>query len=222
MSGYVAALNVRFMNLCVKAEEMSLISVRVNVEGMNQNLENVSVIGKKDDYSFMIVPNLENYLKSVALGIAMVHPDFKQEEKMLNVDAFDANGNPVNQDVPYILVTMPEVDDDRYELLKQAAEYFYQESKTQMDKAFMQTSAQISLEGMGEPAEDLENMAKAIDKLKADKEEQRDKLYSEKLQEIETGHNKWLAEQEKKQGRHSRKNRAGMSLKMGASDEAEG
>ena len=50
LAASVAAMNFRFMNLCVKAEEMSLIPIRVRVEGSNQNLENVAMIGKKDDY----------------------------------------------------------------------------------------------------------------------------------------------------------------------------
>ena len=33
LSGYVSIANYRYMNLCVKAEEVSLLSVRVNIEG---------------------------------------------------------------------------------------------------------------------------------------------------------------------------------------------
>lgn len=198
LSGSVAAMNFRFMNLCVKAEEASLIPIRVNVEGMSHNLENVALIGKKDDYSFMIVPNSEDDLKAVALGIGMVHPDFKQKEDILNVDAYDGNGNPVTQDVPYIMVTMPEVDDERYDLLKQGVDAFYEECKIQMEKALAQSTARISLEGIGEPPEDIKKMTEAIDKLKADKEMLRDKLKAEKLKEIEDAHEKWLDENGKR------------------------
>ena len=194
LAGYVASMNFRFMNLCVKAEEASLIPIRVSVEGSMQNLENVAMIGKKDDYSFMIVPNCEDDMKAIALGIGMVHPDFNQKEEILTVGSYDGNANPVNQDVPYILVTMPEVDEERYDLLKQGVDAFYQECKVQMDKAVTQSTAQIAFEGIGEPPEDIEKMTKAIDKLKADKENLREKLKAEKLEEIETAHKKWLTD----------------------------
>ena len=194
LAASVAAMNFRFMNLCVKAEEMSLIPIRARVEGSNQNLENVAMIGKKDDYSFMIVPNSQDDMKAIALGISIVHPDFKQKEETLSVEAYDGGGNPVVQEVPYIMVTMPEVDGERYDILKQGVDAFYQECKIQMEKALAQSTARISFEGIGEPPEDIEKMLEAVDKLKTNKEELREKLKMEKLLEIEDGHRKWLAE----------------------------
>ena len=91
LAASVAAMNFRFMNLCVKAEEMSLIPIRARVEGSNQNLENVAMIGKKDDYSFMIVPNSQDDMKAIALGISIVHPDFKQKEETLSVEGMVRN-----------------------------------------------------------------------------------------------------------------------------------
>ena len=151
LAGYVGAMNFRFMNLCVKAEEASLIPIRVNADGIGQNLENVSTIGKKDEYNFMIVPNVDEYMNAIAMGIAAVHPDFIQKVETVNVDAFDTSGNPINQDVAYLLVSMPEVDDERYDLLKQGVDYFYEECKLQMDKAVMQSTSRISMVSIGEP-----------------------------------------------------------------------
>ena len=51
--GYVGALNYRYLNLCIKAEEASLLPVQVVVENEVRNLEDVAYAGKKegDDYS---------------------------------------------------------------------------------------------------------------------------------------------------------------------------
>ena len=46
----------------------------------------------------------------------------------------------------------------------------------------------------GESNDDLERLKSARDKLNAQWNGQRDKIYNEKLQEIEDAHNKWLAE----------------------------
>ena len=195
LTSYVAMLNFRFMNLCIKAEEASLLPINVIIEGANKKLEQVSLIAKKDEYSFMVIPHIDGELKDGAQGIAMTHPEFKQDVESLHIEAHDAEGNPMDRDVPYILLTMPEVNDDRYDFLKQAVDTFYQECKTLMDKATIQARGQIAMNIIGEPEEDVDGMNKAVDKLKEDKDKQRDKLRTEKLQEIEEAHNKWLAEQ---------------------------
>ena len=195
LTGYVAMLNFKFLNLCVKAEEASLLPVTVNVDGASKKLEEVAVTAKKDEYRFIIVPHIDEDLEAVGRGILMSHPDFKQDVESLHIEAHDAEGNPMDRDVHYILLTMPEVNDDRYDFLKQAVDTFYQECKTLMDKATIQARGQIAMNIIGEPEEDVDGMNKAVDKLKEDKDKQRDKLRTEKLQEIEEAHNKWLAEQ---------------------------
>ena len=42
LTGYVAMLNFKFLNLCVKAEEASLLPVTVNVDGASKKLEEVA------------------------------------------------------------------------------------------------------------------------------------------------------------------------------------
>lgn len=195
LSSYVGMLNFRYLNLCVKAEEASLLPITINIEGAGRKLEEVTVVGKKDEYSFMIVPHIDGDLQAVSIGITSSHPEFKQDVESLHIEAVDAEGNPIDRNVPYILLTMPEVNDDRYDFLKQAADAFYQECKTLMEKSTMQAKAQIAMHGVGEPAEDIDDINKAVDKLKEDKDKQRDRLNENKLREIEEAHNKWLAEQ---------------------------
>ena len=221
LTGYVAMLNFRFMNLCIKAEEASLLPINVTIEGMSNRLEQVSLIAKKDEYSFMVVPNIDGDLKDVAQGIAMSHPEFKQDVESLRIEALDPEGNPTEHDVPYILLTMPEVNDDRYDFLKQTVDTFYQECKTLMDKATMQARGQISMNMIGEPEEDVDGMNKAVDKLKEDKEKQRDELRDKKLHEIEEAHNKWLAEQaqQNQQDNGSWGGNAGSSMRFNSEDE---
>ena len=220
LTGYVAMLNFKFLNLCVKAEEASLLPVTVNVDGASKKLEEVAVTAKKDEYRFIIVPHIDEDLEAVGRGILMSHPDFKQDVESLHIEAHDAEGNPMDRDVPYILLTMPEVNDDRYDFLKQAVDTFYQECKTLMDKATVQAKGQIATKIVGEPENVVDGMNNAVDKLKDDKDNQRDKLHDEKLQEIEEAHRKWQAEQaQNNQNNGINGDNAGHSMRFGSEEE---
>jgi hypothetical protein len=188
-------------NLCVKAEEVSLLPIQAMVEGELQNLEKCTTIAKKDDYSFMIFPNFEEDMLAVAKGIISVHPEFKQEEKTMKVDTLDSDGNPTEADAPYILVTMPEVDDDRYDLLKDATNALHEACKNQMNAANSKADINLAQLTVDETEENMNLIKAERDKLNKQWNDQREDLYTAKLQEIEDAHNKWLAaldEQEEK------------------------
>jgi hypothetical protein len=116
---------------------------------------------------------------------------------------------------------MPEVDDERYDFLKQAVDTFYQQSKTLMDKSVSEAKGLIAMHIIGEPEEEIDGINKAVEKLNNEKSEQRDKLRTEKLQEIEEAHNKWLAEQaqQNQQSNSSWGGNAGSSMRFNSEDE---
>lgn len=199
LSNYSAVFSYRLKNLCVKAEEVSLIPIQVMIEGEPQKLEECTTIGKEDEYSFMIFPNFDEDLQAVSTGIIIEHPEFKQEVKTMKVDSVDVNGNQEEKDVRYILVTMPEVDDNRYDVLKDGVKVCYEECKAQMDAANLKADVNFTRLSVGESEEDIEKVKAAREKLNETWDGQRDKIYNEKLQEIEDAHNKWLAEREEKE-----------------------
>ena len=175
-----AQFSYRLMNLCVKAEPVSLLSVEAMIEGESQKLEKCAQIGKEDDYTFQIYPNYDGDIPALAKAIFMDHPEFKQEMRTMQVDISEDESKPDMQDVHYIQVTMPEVDDNRYDVLKNGVNAFYEENKAQMD---------------GESDEDVKKVREARDKQTKSSYEQRDKIYNDKLQEIEDAHEKWQHQQ---------------------------
>lgn len=221
LTGYVAMLNFKFLNLCVKAEEASLLPVTVNVDGAGKKLEEVAVTAKKDEYRFIIVPHIDEDMEAVGRGILMSHPDFKQDVESLHIDAHDAEGNPIGRDVPYILLTMPEVDDERYDFLKQAVDTFYQQSKMLMEKSVSEAKGLIAMHIIGEPEEEIDGINKALEKLNDEKSEQREKLRAEKLQEIEEAHKKWQTEhaQDEHQDNGIHGENSGRSMRFGSEEE---
>ena len=195
LTSCLGTLNYRFKNLCIKAEETSLVAITVSVEGEQKNLEDVSTVAKKDDYHFWIVPTYEEDTEEICKGIARVHPEFKQSFDSMTVQA-PSSSNPTeltDQEMKYIVLTMPEVTDSRYDALKEAAELFYEECKTKMKAAVDKTWAEVLFLAPGESKEELEQLKNNIDKGKQMAEEQRDKMYNDKLKEIEDAYKKWLS-----------------------------
>ena len=185
----------RLMNLCVKAEPVSLLSIEAMIEGESQKLEDCTQIGKEDDYSFQIFPNYEGDIPALAQAIFMDHPEFKQEMKTMQVDISTEEDKSDMQDVHYIQVTMPEVDDDRYDVLKNGVKAIYEENKAQMEAVSAKYDAKLATLLDGEADEDVKKVKKAREKQTETWYDQRDRVYHAKLQEIEEGHMKWLTKQ---------------------------
>ena len=176
LKGYVAMLNFRYLNMCIKVEPASLIPVKVNIEGSEKNLEQVAMVTKKDDYRFWILPKYDDDMKAICEGIAKVHPEFRQKEMTMKIEGLEGEGT--SHDVRYLQLTMPEVDDKYYKALKDAVDVFYDQCKTL---------------SVGEPKEDVDGIKKEVDKLIKSSEESRDKLRDKKLKDIEEAYKNWLA-----------------------------
>ena len=194
LSSYNAMFAYRLKNLCVKAEEVALLPVKVPIEGELKKLEECAIIAKQGDYEFMIFPKYDEDMMMIGQGILAVHPEFKQKIDSMKVDTTDAEGNPKETDAHYILVTMPVVDDDRYDVLKDGVKLAYDDCKYRMDASNIKADATLAELCVGESEENLELIKQERKKLNDQWYGQRDKLYNEKLQEIEDAHNKWLAE----------------------------
>lgn len=194
LSGHCARFSYRLMNLCVKAEEVSLLPVEVLVEGDLQKIEECAKIAKKDEYTFMVVPNFEEDLTAVAQGVFLEHPEFIQKVESMTVDGVDEEGKPVSSDMPYLLLTMPKVDNDRYKVLKDSAKVLYDECKAAMELATAGADVKLPPLMVGESEEDIKRFNKMRDQLEAEWNGHREKVYQEKLQEIEDAHNLWMAD----------------------------
>lgn len=118
---------------------------------------------------------------------------------------------------------MPEVNDDRYKVLKDGVDAIYQDCKIQMESANNISKAKFAELAPGETKEDLDKLDKELKRLNKQWNEQRDKIHQAKLDDIEEAHNKWLAEQaEQMQQRTEQENARGEeaahSMKMNSDD----
>lgn len=224
LSNFVAMFNFRMKDLCVKAEEVALLSVKVQVEGEMQNLEKCTTIGKKDDYNFMIFPNYDEDMPALQQGLFRAHPEFKQKIESMTVDVLGKDNKTTEKEARYVLVTMPKVDDDRYDLLKNAVKAMHEECKTQMQNANTRADVKLAELTIGEEKANIDLIKAKRDELNAQWNGKREELYNEKFQEIEDAHNKWLTEKaerdlQKEEERAARGEEVTYSMRMGQQDE---
>jgi len=194
-TNFIGVMDFRFKNLCIKADPMALLPVKILIEGELQNIEQCANVAKDNDYQFMVFPKYEEDLGQIAKGIFESHPEFKIEGKTMPVESVDEDGNDQTEDIKYLVVTMPEVNNDRYKVLKDAVDAIYQDCKIQMESADTISKSKFAELAPGETKEDLDKLDKGLKKLKEQWYGQRDKIYQAKLDEIEEAHNNWLVEQ---------------------------
>jgi hypothetical protein len=223
LKGYVGALNYRYLNLCVKAEEVSLLPIQVPIEDELKNLEDVAYAGKRtgDDYSLYIVPKIQDDMRDIQQAVMKFHPEFIQEVQKEKVNAGEDGGE---QEVQLLRLKMPEVNDDRYDLLKQGVDTFYNMCKAEMEQAKMEADIQFATLSVDESPEDIDKLKKGVDETNDMWVKKRDQLRDDKLKEIEEAHNQWLADQQasaqKKQEEHAAHNEeVGSSMRINSEDE---
>ena len=223
LKGYVGALNYRYMNLCVKAEEASMLPIQVPIVDQLKNIEDVGFVGKKDgdDYSIYIVPKIQDDLLDIAKATKVAHPEFIQEIVKETVDPGDGSGN---QEVSYLKLTMPEVNDDRRDVLNQSVDTFYKMCKADMEKAKMEADVQFAALSADISPLEVDNMKQAVDEVNDMWINKREGIHDDKLKEIEDAYNQWLTHQQtsaqKKQEDDAAHNQnVGSSMKMSSEDE---
>lgn len=190
-----AQFSYRLMNLCVKSEPVSLLPITVIIDGEQMKLEECAKISKDDDYTFKIFPDYSSDIPALAQAIFKAHPEFKQEMLSQDIDYIDEDGQDQTEKMNYILLTMPEVDDERYDVLKDGVKVIYDDTKVKMENVIANADAKMAELMAGESEAEIEKLKKGRDKQVKTWTEQRDKVYNKKIQEIEEAHSKWLSDQ---------------------------
>lgn len=197
LTGHAALLNYRYMNLCIKAEPMSILSLIVtDIEGNAFNIEEVADTIQRDDFSFLFVPKEMEMLPFIQKGIAETHPEFKQEViKPEGDDHYFYPDTPEYDEERHLVCTMPEVDDNRYDALKQSVKALYDERKVEMDKIkaeYTQTIADRTADLPKDEADEAKNRLEELCNQYSDLIKQ---YRDNKEQEIEEAHKEWQLNQ---------------------------
>lgn len=189
MSGYIALLNYRFKNLCVKADIAAMLPVSVYADGQELNIEDVANVNMPDEYQLGVYPKEENDLQSIIQGVYEAHPEFKMEIK-------STDGS---EESKYALYTMPEVDKNRRDFLMNGVKGLKDECLVRIEAVYADYQARFAKILVNVSDQDVAEANKALDKARRQCKEMVDDLLFQKEQEIEEGYQRYLEEKEKHQ-----------------------
>jgi len=193
---YVAQMDYYFKILCVKAEPEALLSSKIaDEDGEMQDLEKLAYTLKPDDYTFEIIPMDEKLLKNVVIGIQKEHPEFKME--IVTADE-NMRLDPEDENEKHVRFIMPEVNKDRYDVLKDGVKAYYESCKERMDATFAKCSAELTARSQGMDEKDIEEAKAELEKTNKQAKEMREKIHDDKQKEIEEAYQKYLTEQNDK------------------------
>ena len=190
MNGYVALLMLRYGNLCVKADATSLLSVTVQVNNQECDIEKVADVGTLQDDVLVVAPKSPNFIQYIGKGVMLAHPEFKMD--------IVKPENSKEEDDRYLTFTMPEVDKARHDLLNEGVDTLNKQCTAKLDTIFEQYTAKIVEKMVGA---DPEMIDKVKDMLKEVYDFYNDickKQTNGKKKEIEDAYQKYVAEKEAK------------------------
>ena len=209
LTGYAGMLNYRYMNLCIKAEPASLLSITVtDIEDNVYNIEEVADCMQPDKFSFEIVPHDMEMLPFIQKGIAETHPEFKQEViKPKDEDHFFMSNTEEFEKERHIVCTMPTVDNSRYEVLKGAVKTLYGECTAEVDKVKGKYTQMLADRSKDLPEDEADEAKTEQEKLLNQYSEAIKNYRDNKEKEIEEAHNTWLADEAEKHLKQMREQR---------------
>lgn len=185
LGGYTALLSFRLMNLCVKADPGALLAVQVEARGQMKNIEDVAKVSVSSDKTMDVYPLHEELLQPVGLGVMQVHPEFKQSIQTVHLDS-------KNKDIRYIQLTIPEVNKDRYDVLNNGVDAFYNETKAQLDINRQKYLIELNTTMADESKVDVDEAKEQFDKLYDDNCKMAQQSVDDKKKEIEEAYQHYL------------------------------
>ncbi len=194
MSGYAALLNYKYLNLCVKAEPVSLLSVTVEYDDKEFNIEDVAdVTGPRKD-QLQVYPKAPELIYYIGKAIAKIHPEFKQEI----VEEENNDSTEEGEEEKSILLTMPKVNKDRRDALMDAVKAFYEEAKTNLTTNYEVYTQQVLFKLMDASAEEIDEAKKSLEDIKKQNFELIDTYRDNKEKEIEEAYQRYLEQKTEK------------------------
>lgn len=217
LGGYVTLLVYRYANLCVKAQPLSLLSAQIIDEEMGEmKLEQVAGVMLLDEYHLKLVPFDPRFNFPLCKAIKLEHPEFKQDlVKPENVE----------EDERILILTMPEVNKDRRDVLIDSVNVLFDGCKAKMDKTSAEYRLKLEKKIVTLPTDDERNEAKdALDSSIKNHQGIVDKVKEDKVKEIEEAYQRYLDEQTSKRNQAdetaaARGEHAGRQMRVENSDE---
>ena len=237
MSGYVALTNYRYMNLCVNAEPASLLCVNVELDDTTYNMEEVAAVAKPKDDQFAILPkdSSKELFLAIGKGIMASHPEFKQEVKDLDEEdeSGDGEGNGISNIMnsddmsnKYILLTMPEINGDRHDIIIDGVDSLQKECIAKLDAVMQEYTQKFAIKLKGADVKEVDEAKDNLQGLYDQHKELLEEYSNNKKEEVEKAYQRYQEEQdasenERQEEAAARNEEASQSMRMGFDDDDE-
>ena len=193
LNGYAVLLNYRYMNLCIKAEPLSLIPIVIkDDEGQNINLEEAAGTMLLDKYTFEICPFNQKLIFNICKGLQLAHPEFKQE--IIKAAEENMLSNDPDEDEHHIICRMPEVNDDRRDVLMDGVKTLYDECMVEVNRVKGEYTPRMAQKVVGLPEDEVEEAKNALEDRFNTYKNLIDGYRTNKEKEIEEAYQRWLNE----------------------------
>ncbi len=226
LSRHVYYMLYSFLNLCTEAEPAAMLSISVPMEGKSFCIEDLADLTIPDKDHFCIIPKNEVYISQLLRGVLIEHPELKPKimflgkERFLDIDEVEENAEYQK----LIICTVPEVNKERYDILQNTIDAFYQKCKIDMDKLHIDYTCKQTKILNKRPIEEMDEVKEEMDKTTDVYVKMREDMYSMKKAEIEDAYQRYLEKQKEKaaliqeevdaKGEH-----VGLRMKMHSDDE---
>ncbi|MBQ6202063.1 MAG: ribosome recycling factor [Prevotella sp.] len=222
LGGYAALLNYRYLNLCVKAEPVALLPVVIeDKDGDTQHVEDVARTMLINQYQFEVIPMDQDMVFNICKGFLTHHPEFKQDVVISTED------HKLYRDIEnekHIILTVPEVNEDRRDFLLESVKMLYDQCKVQVDKTNAAYAAKLAAKVVGQPEDVVEESKNKLEESQQMYSDMIDKYLAAKQKEIEEAYQRYLNEQSIKKAKAdetaaARGEHAGYRMRVGDTDE---
>lgn len=197
---------------------MALLSAVIKDEEMGEmKIEEVAAVSVPDDYHIKVLPFDPRFNFPLCKAIKEEHPEFDQE--LVKPDSSN------DEDERHLILTMPEVNKDRYDVLIDSVNVLYDGCKAKMDKTSGEYRLKLEKQLVTLSSDDERQKAKdMMEKSVNTHQGIIDTVKADKLKEIEDAYQRYLDEQTARKAKQdeidaTRVNRSSDRMKMGSYEE---
>lgn len=199
--GYVVNMSYLYGNICVKADPMSLLGFEIVSGGSVLKIENAvdAIVHNEpdDDDKIDLYPKAGVDIEEIAAGVFSVHPEFIQSREQTEVPEDEKE---YKDPMEYLRLTMPEVNEDRRDVLRDGVDTVFKACKAQLDALFVYTTGRLTVLSVGEPIDEVEETKETIEANRKKYLEMAQEITDEKKQQIEDAYQRYLKRKAEKGG----------------------
>lgn len=217
MGAYLSLLDMRYKNLCVKADPVALLPVTIDTGKEQLNIEDVANVSMPNEYQLAVYPTIPNYIQDIIRGVFEAHPEFLLDIKDMNEERKQQEKNQENgseeegpdlsglgldetfdedsDETKYLLYTMPKVNKDRRDFLNNGVSALHQQCKVRLDAEYAAGLKRFSEAEMYSSEKDMKEARQDLKDILEDVKDKVDQKFQEKQMEIEEAYRHYLEEQ---------------------------